>query len=189
MKISQCYRYHSFGILIAFLLIVPSLSFAEGDYLIQPGDQLEILTWNEPLFSREVLVRSDGRISFPLLNDIQASERTPVEVKAEIQEKLKAFIGSPSVTVSVKISIPKKIYVLGEVKNTGAYDFKQNMSILQAFAVAGGFTEWASKDEIVLLRKKNGQDNMIRVDYKQIVKGKDLAQNVYLQPDDIIIVP
>jgi polysaccharide biosynthesis/export protein len=172
-----------------FILIIPLTLWAEGDYRIQPGDILDILTWNEPQFSRETLVRTDGRISFPLLDDVQAAERTPFEVKSEIQEKLKSFIGNPHVTVSIKASVPKKIYVLGEVKNTGSYDFKENMSLLQAFAVAGGFTEWASKDEIVLLRKKNGQDNMIRVDYKQIVKGKDLGQNVYLQPDDIIIVP
>lgn len=175
--------------ILVLALIAPRAVLAETDYRIQAGDLLEILTWNEPNFTREVTVRTDGKISFPLLDDLQASGRAPVEVKTEIQEKLKSFIGSPSVTLVVKTSAPRRFFVLGEVKNTGEYELRKNMTLLQAFAVAGGFTEWASKNEIILLRKENGQDKIVRVDYKKIIKGQDISQNVPIEPNDTIIVP
>ena len=159
-------------------------------YKIGSGDILEIVTWKEPDFSREeVLVRIDGNITFPLLGDIQASDRTPLQVKEEIEEGLKDFVDNPIVTVTVRNPGSQKFYILGEVVNTGEYDLIKDLTVLQAFALAGGFTEWASKKEIILLRREDGKDKIIRVNYKNIVQGKDFSQNIHLKANDTIIVP
>ena len=162
----------------------------ENHYKIGSGDILDITTWKEPDFSRvEILVRIDGKISFPLLDDVQAGGRTPLELKKDIQNKLKGFISNPVVTVNVRSPASKRIYILGEVVNTGEYPLVKNLTVLQAFALAGGFTEWASKKEIILFRKEDGKDKTIRINYKNILNGKDFSQNVQLQADDTIIVP
>ncbi|MDM8522163.1 polysaccharide biosynthesis/export family protein [Desulfococcaceae bacterium HSG8] len=163
----------------------------QEDYKIGSGDVLEIITWKEPDFSRELLVRIDGKITFPLLDDIQAADRTPMEVKKDIEKGLKEFIEHPFVTITVKsyASESYRYYILGEVSKTGAYDLVEDLTVLQAFALAGGFTEWASKKEIIVIRHENGQKNILRVNYKNIVKGKDLDQNILIKPNDTIIVP
>jgi polysaccharide export outer membrane protein len=162
----------------------------EKIYKIGSGDVLDIITWKEPDFSREdILVRIDGKISFPLLNDIQATGRTPVELKTEIENGLKKYVESPVVTVVIKNPASQKFYILGEVVRTGEYNLLKNLTILQAFALAGGFTEWASKDEIILFRNEGGRESIIRVDYKDIIKGEGFKQNIELRVNDTIIVP
>ena len=158
-------------------------------YKIGSGDILEIITWKEPDFSREVLVRLDGMITFPLLDDIQAADRTSVAVKKDIEKRLKEFIADPIVTVIVKEPLSQKFYILGEVANTGEYQLVKDLTVLQAFALAGGFTEWASKNEIILLRRVGGETKMISVKYKDVVKGKDLSQDISIKANDTIIVP
>ena len=158
-------------------------------YKIGSGDVLEIITWKEEDFSREVFVRMDGKITVPLLDDIHAAGRTTMQIKKEIETKLKEFIENPVVTVNVKNPLSQKFYILGEVVNTGEYQLVKKLTILQAFALAGGFTEWASKNEIILLRNEDGTDKLIRVNYKNIIKGKDLSQNVSIKVNDTIIVP
>ncbi len=158
-------------------------------YKIGKGDILEIIAWKEEDFTREVFVRIDGKITFPLLDDIHADGRTTMEVKEEIETKLKEFIEDPIVTVILKSPLSQKFYILGEVLKTGEYQLAKKLTILQAFALAGGFTEWASKKEIILLRNENGIDKLIRVNYKNIIKGKDLSQNVNIKVNDTIIVP
>lgn len=159
-------------------------------YTIGAGDVLSITTWKEEDFSlEEVLVRLDGKISFPLLDDIQAAGLTPFELKIEISKRLGDYVEAPNVTVHVRDPQSLKFYVLGEVMETGEYPMVKKLTVLQAFALAGGFTEWAQKDEIILIRRENGQDKIIRVNYKKIVKGKGLEQNLLIQADDTIIVP
>jgi len=159
-------------------------------YRISAGDILEITTWKEPDLSRqEILVRTDGKISFPLLNDVQAAGLTPLEMKRNMEAGLKDFISSPFVTVHVRNPESQKIYILGEVQNTGEYPLTKNLTVLQAFALAGGFTEWASKKEIILLRNEGGKDKIYRINYKEITKGKDFSYNIRLKADDTIIVP
>jgi len=158
-------------------------------YKIGKGDILEIIAWKEEDFTREVFVRIDRKITFPLLDDIHADGRTTMEVKKEIETKLKEFIEDPIVTVILKSPMSQKFYILGEVLKTGEYQLAKKLTILQAFALAGGFTEWASKKEIILLRNENGIDKLIRVNYKNIIKGKDLSQNVNIKVNDTIIVP
>lgn len=159
-------------------------------YKIGSGDVLEIVTWKEPDFSRgEVLVRIDGKITFPLLGDIQASGQTPLQIKEDIEKGLKNFIENPVVTVTVRNPGSQKFYILGEIKKTGEYNLIKDLTVLQAFALAGGFTDWASKKEIILLRNEDGKDKILTVNYKNIVRGKDFSQNIHIKANDTIIVP
>jgi polysaccharide export outer membrane protein len=185
-------------ILSLLLLTIPSSAFAQSDmspdstasYIIGSGDILEIVTWKEEDFSREeIIVRLDGNISFPLLDDVMAAGKTPTQLKLDIQAGLKEYVAEPHVTVTVRSASSKRFYILGEVVNTGEYPLTKNLTVLQAFALAGGFTEWASKKEIILFRRDEGKETVIRIDYKGILKGKDFSQNVAIQADDTIVVP
>ncbi|MFO7643223.1 MAG: polysaccharide biosynthesis/export family protein [Desulfosarcina sp.] len=181
--------------IVALLMVcsLPAASLSQDlvqDYLIGNGDVLEIVTWKEPDFSRDqVTVRLDGKISFPLLDDVVAAGRTPTELKAEIQERLKDFVADPNVTVSIKSGSSKRFYILGEVMKTGEYPLVKNLTVLQAFAIAGGFTEWASKREIILFRREGDTEEVLRIDYRDILRGRDFSQNVMIRADDTIIVP
>lgn len=185
----------SLAFIFVFTLGTSTLSAQEAQagapgYVIGVGDVLEIVTWKEPDFSRdEVIVRLDGKISFPLLDDVVAAGQTPIQVKQRIENRLKEYVASPSVTVTVRNAASQRFYILGEVVNTGEYPLVKKLTVLQAFALAGGFTQWASKKEIILFRRENGKEKVIRINYKDIQKSKNLSQNVYIQADDTIIVP
>ncbi len=190
-------------IFFAFFLFILSsaftparLSFAENkvpdknSYVIGCGDMLEITTWKEEDFTlEEAFVRIDGKITFPLLDDVQAAGKTPMQLKNIIQAKLKDYVDSPTVTVNVSNPNSQRFYILGEIARTGEYPLIKQLTVLQAFALAGGFTEWAAKKEIILMRKENGKSKQYRVNYKDIAKGKNLDQNVLIRADDTIIVP
>jgi polysaccharide biosynthesis/export protein len=181
-----------FIVLVSSPLLVAQTWSAKqtADYVIGAGDVLDITTWKElDLTKADVLVRLDGKISFPLLNDVQAAGVTSGDLKKTIEEGLKSYVAHPVVTVAVKSPMSQKFYVLGEVTKTGEYPLFKNMTVLQAFAVAGGFTQWASKDEILLLRREAGKEKIYRVNYKDITKGRDPAQNLLIQADDTIVVP
>ncbi len=162
-----------------------------NNYKIGIGDVLEIITWKEPDFSRaDVMVRLDGKITIPMLDDILAAGKQPSQLKKNIQTLLKHYIESPNVTVIVRQPVSQKFYILGEVQRIGEYPLVKKLTIVQAFAMAGGFTEWATKKEILLFRKgKNKTTRVIKVDYKKIIKGKGLEQNIVIKADDTIIVP
>ena len=163
----------------------------EDRYEIGSGDIIDVVTWKEPDFSREqILVRVDGKITLPLLNDLQAAGLTPIELKKDIERRLKGFVANPEVTVTIRTPNSQKFYILGEVVNTGEYPLVKNLTVLQAFAIAGGFTEWASKKEIILLRRKDGKEKIHRINYKSIIKGKEFSKNnLPLKANDTIIVP
>jgi polysaccharide biosynthesis/export protein len=186
------------GFLVVTLAIFALCPFAfaqeakpvSQQYRIGNGDILEIVTWKEPDFSREeVLVRLDGKISFPLLSDIQAAGKTPNELQKNIETGLKQYVAAPNVTVTVRDPASQRFYILGEVVRTGEYPLVKDLTVLQAFALAGGFTEWASKKEIILFRKEGGKDTVIQVNYRDLIRDKDFRQNVKIQSDDTIIVP
>lgn len=162
-----------------------------NSYHIGVGDVLEVITWKEPDFSRDqVLVRLDGKITFPLLDDIQAAGQTTLQLKQHLTTLLKEYLDSPNVTVVVREPASQRFYILGEVIRIGEYPLTKELTIIQAFAMAGGFTEWATKKEIVLIRKdQNGAQRVVKVDYKKLVQGKGLDQNIKIQADDTIIVP
>ena len=180
-------------------IVLPGLAWAEvpknnqsaaNQYVIGSGDMLEIVTWKEPDFSREdVLVRLDGKITLPLLNDVQAVGKTPLALKQSLESILKNFVDTPVVTVIVKVPSSQKFYILGEVMSTGEYPIVKELTVLQAFALAGGFTQWASKKEIILLRREGNEEKRFRIDYKRIIRGKDLESNMIIKANDTIIVP
>ncbi|MGE0083135.1 MAG: polysaccharide biosynthesis/export family protein [Desulfococcaceae bacterium] len=167
-----------------------SSDMTRNDYLIGKGDILQIVTWKEPDFSREdIPVRIDGKISFPLLDDMQAAGLTPVQVRDEITARLREYVTHPVVSVSVKSMESQKFYILGEVAKPGEYPLSKNLTVLHAIALAQGFTEWAGKNNIVLIRNENSSETLIKISYGKIVKDGELNQNVLIRADDIIIVP
>ena len=160
-----------------------------GDYKIGIGDVLKISTWKEEDLSFDaVFVRNDGKITFPLLDDLQAEGRTTMELKNIIQEKLSDFVEAPTVTITLANPGSQKYYILGEVQKVGEYPLLKKLTVIQAFALANGFTEWAAKDEIILFRRDQGMEKMIKIDYDDITDG-NLKNDIQLIADDIIIVP
>jgi len=166
-----------------------TVSNEQTGYIIGSGDVLEVMIWKEEDLTREVVVRLDGKITFPLLDDIQAAGKTTLELKQVIQEKLSDYVDSPFVTVTLLESGSQRFYILGEVVNTGEYPLSKELTVLQAFALAGGFTEWASKKEILLFREANGAQKTILINYKDLVKDQDFSKNVKIMANDTIIVP
>lgn len=158
-------------------------------YLIGKGDVLEVNVWREPMLSGEVMVRNDGMISLALAGDVEAAGHTTTELKEEIQKRLKQYLGEPVVTVMVRTAASQKFYVVGEVRTPGEFDLIKEMTVVQAIARAGGFTEWADKGKIILLRKEGATETRIPINYKDIIKGKSVGQNLMLRANDTIIVP
>jgi polysaccharide export outer membrane protein len=158
-------------------------------YKIGPQDVLRIDVWKEPEISRSVPVRPDGKITLPLLNDIQAAGLTPQQLAAKISEGLKKFITSPQVTVGVTEINSRRIFVNGEVARPGAFPLLPNMTVLQALSSAGGFTQFARLKNIYILRMENGTQVKHPFNYKEAVSGKRPEQNILLEGGDIIVVP
>jgi polysaccharide export outer membrane protein len=168
----------------------PSLpmSVAGPSYVIGADDVLLVSVWKEPDLTMTLPVRPDGNISLPLLNDVTAAGLSPTQLAASISEKLKKYVADPRVTVIVTQINSQKVYVTGEVLHTGAIPLLPNMTVLQALADAG-FTQFANTKGIYVLREANGQQQKIRVNYKRLVKGQAIDQNILLKPGDTIVVP
>lgn len=158
-------------------------------YVIGPEDVLYIHVWKEEALSRTVPVRTDGNISLPLVRDIRAAGLTPLQLEAAITERLKAFYENSTVSVTVMEINSIKVYVDGQVKTPGIYRLRSETSLLQIIPMAGGFTEWANKKKILVIRKENGKEKRFTVNYKKVMKGADPGSNVILKPGDTIIVP
>jgi len=167
----------------------PAVSQAlPSDYVIGADDQLKISVWNEANLSETVPVRPDGKISMPLLNDVDAAGLTPTQLKDSITEKLRKFISDPRVTIVVLAMNSRRVFVTGEVNHTGPMALLPHMTVLQALAQAG-FTQFANVKGIYLLRTENGKQSRIPFNYKEVVKGNRPEQNVQLKPGDTIVVP
>ncbi|MBS1806257.1 MAG: polysaccharide biosynthesis/export family protein [Acidobacteria bacterium] len=162
----------------------------DDSFVIGNDDLLAISVWKEAELTKSVPVRSDGKISLPLVGEIQASGRTPAQLEKEITDKLKNFITTPEVTVVVEKVNSRKYNVLGEVTKPGSYLLTTETTVMDAIAAAGGFRDFAKKSGVYVLRKSaNGQEEHLKFNYKDFVKGKNTAQNVKLEPNDTIIVP
>jgi polysaccharide export outer membrane protein len=167
----------------------PSTQVNDNNYVIGPEDVLNVNVWKEPEVSGSVPVRPDGKISLPLLNDVQAAGLTPMQLMNELTEKLKKFITDPRVTVTVSTINSRKVYVLGEVARPGAVPLAPEMTVLQALTSAGGPTPYAKATKMYILRKENGSQNKLAFNYKEVVKGKNVEQDVVLKPGDTVVVP
>ena len=159
-------------------------------YLIGNEDVLAINVWKEPDVSRMVPVRSDGKISLPLIGEVQAAGRTPKELESQIAKGLRDYISEPEVTVIVQETKSRRFSILGQVQRPGSYLLNGDMRVLDAIAIAGGFRDFAKVKNIRILRQQaEGKQVSLPFNYKDVVKGTNPGQNVELQPKDTIYVP
>jgi len=161
----------------------------DADYKIGPQDVLRIDVWKEPEISRSIPVRPDGKISLPLLNDVQAAGLTPMQLAASLREGLSKYLNNPQVTVTVTEINSRRVYITGEVNRAAAIPLLPNMTALQALSAAGGFTQFAKLKDIYILRTEDRKQVKYPFNYKEVVKGKLPEQNILLQPGDVIVVP
>jgi polysaccharide export outer membrane protein len=161
----------------------------DPNYVIGPQDVLDISVWKEPELTRPVPVRPDGKISMPLLNDVQAAGKTPIQLAADITTGLKKFVTDPQVTVIVTTINSQRVFILGEVNRAGAYPLLPNMTVLQALSSAGGFTIYANLKKIYVLRVEEGKQVKHPFNYKDVLAGKAADQNIFVKAGDTIVVP
>lgn len=167
----------------------PKAATNDANYVIGAQDVLDVSVWKEQEISRIVPVRPDGKISLPLLNDVQAAGLTPAQLAAQITDSLKKFVTNPQVTVIVTTINSQRVYILGEVTRPGAFPLLPNMTVLQALSSAGGFTQFAREKSIYVLRTEDGKQVKHPFNYKDVVNGKNSDQNIVLRAGDTIVVP
>lgn len=159
------------------------------DYVIGPDDVLDVRFWKDQDMSGEVVVRPDGRISLPLLNDVHAAGLTPEQLRARLIEGAKRYVEEPNATVIVKTINSRKVFITGEVDKPGPYPLTSRITVVQLIAMAGGLREYADASKIVIMRSEGGRVTPLRFDYTKLAEGKNVAQNVELRPGDTVIVP
>jgi polysaccharide export outer membrane protein len=200
-KIVEMYRYYLKGLILVLLLNsctqqpiqLPQLSIDERvsteEYLIGPEDTVEVMVWKNPDLSRTVIVRPDGKISLPLIGDVQAAGLTAIQLKDSITERLKLYYKeTPQISIILQQINSYSIYILGEVRNPGKYVVKTGTSFLQAITLAGGFTEFASKNRIMIRRKlENNEETYMKIKYNDLLAG--IQNNIMLKSGDTIVVP
>jgi len=158
-------------------------------YIVGDSDVIRVNVWKEPEVSQTVVVRTDGNISLPLINEVKVSGMTPLQIQDLVAEKLKAFLNSPQVTVTVIEIHSKRAFITGEVARPGTYSLNAQTTVLQLIAQAGGFTPFAKTDSIVVLRTEDGRQSRLKFKYKEVVQGKKTEQNIALHPGDTVVVP
>lgn len=158
-------------------------------YLIGPEDVLSIVFWKDKDMSADVVVRPDGKISLPLLNEVQAAGLTPEQLRAQLTEVASKFVTEPTAAVVVKEIHSRKVFITGNVTKPGTYPLMGDMTVLQLIAVAGGLQEYADSKNIVVMRNDNGQKQSLKFNYKDVVKQRHVEQNVVLKSGDTVIVP
>lgn len=158
-------------------------------YRLQPGDIVAVSVWKEQDLQREVLVRPDGALTFPLAGEVNVDGRTVEELRIALVERLKRYVPDPVVTVSVKEIGGNRVYVLGKVARPGEFPFSSPVDVMQALSLAGGATPFAQVNDIVILRRDNGVQQSLHFRYGEVERGKNLQQNFLLQSGDTVVVP
>ena len=159
------------------------------NYVIGPEDVLQIRVWKEEGLTTIAAVRSDGMISLPLINDVQASGLTPLQLRESLTEKFKAFIDNPTVTVVLMEANSFKVFVTGQVRNPGVYRLRRETTLVQIITMAGDFTKEANPNKIVVIRREQGKDKRLHINYGEIIDGVNPEANVVLRPGDTVVVP
>lgn len=159
------------------------------DYTINAGDTLDVTVWKETDLTKTVIVRPDGKFSFPLAGEIVAVGRSVAQIQADIANRLKVYIPDPAVAVAVKSLDGCKIYVIGQVNKAGAFVMNPRINVLQALSLAGGMTPFASNNDIIVLRGSGGAGHVLPFHYGEVIKGRNLNQNVLLEAGDVVLVP
>lgn len=202
-------RHHSFAI-VAVLIALPWVAGIElhagqqpsaakpaglsagvtppAGYVIGLDDLLTVHFWGDTQMSGEVVVRPDGKISLPLLNDVQAAGYSPEQLGELLEKAAAKYVADPDATVIVREIRSRKVFVLGEVAKPGAVTLNGDMNVLQLLASVGGLLEYADKSDIVVLRKEDGRERRLKFNYNDVVKGKNVQQNILLQPGDTVVV-
>ncbi len=160
-----------------------------ADYRLHAGDSITVSVWKELDLQRKLIIRPDGRFSFPLAGEVQAAGRSPDEVRVEIEEKLKSFIPEAVVTVIVEDFSGNRVYVIGQVTKPGMFVMNPSLSVLQALSLAGGSTPFAKLDSISVIRGSGPSQKTLPFRYSQVVEGKSLEQNITLESGDVVVVP
>lgn len=181
------------GLMVA-LLGSPTVQAQEvavaSDYLVCPGDILQVSVWKEPELSRDLLVRPDGGFSFPLAGQVRAQGRAIADIEQEIKSRIERYIPEPVVTVSVMKVLGNNVNVVGKVNRPGEYIMNGPVDVMKAISMAGGTTVFADLDDIVVLRREaDGSQRAIPFNYTQVESGKNLGQNILLQAGDVVVVP
>jgi polysaccharide export outer membrane protein len=170
--------------------VPPSNPKVEDNFIIGADDVLAISVWKEPDLTRVIPVRSDGRISLPLIGEMQASDHTPRQLEKEIANKLQAYISEPEVTVMVQEIRSHRFNILGQVAKPGSYLLASSTTVLDAIAMAGGFRDFAKKKSIYVLRQNpDGKPLRLPFNYNEVIKGMNSAENIRLKPRDTIVIP
>jgi polysaccharide export outer membrane protein len=170
-------------------LTASDIPVTDQAYLLGPEDVLKISVWKDEHLTQETVVRPDGMITFPLIGEVPAAGRTVEDVRTDIAKRLVKFIPTPNVTVTVVKVLSYRIYVLGRVNKPGEYLVGHHTDVLQALSMAGGLTPFASENDIKIMRRSGGNQQIFLFRYGDVQKGKDLKQNVLLQRGDVVMVP
>lgn len=171
--------------------VAPAATVASGsfNYRLGPEDLLEISVWREDALKREVLVRPDGGISYPLIGDVQAAGKTVDDLRQEITKRLEKFVPDAAVSVTVLKAGSQRIYVLGKVTKPGDFPVGRNIDVLQALSMAGGLTQFADQNGVRIMRRDGDRQVVLPFEYGRVVRGEKLEQNVLLRAGDVVVVP
>lgn len=158
-------------------------------YKLLPGDSINVSVWKEPDLQRDIVVRPDGRFTFPLVGDVVAVGKSVAEVQEELVSKLERFIPEAVLTVSVTEARGNKIYVIGQVQRPGEYIVNPMVDVVQALSVAGGMTPFAAVNDVIILRREGSRQVVRQFRYGEVEKGRNLEQNITLRAGDVVVVP
>lgn len=184
-----------FSLFVAIPVFTSAISVAQDTsqelepYTLLPGDVINISVWKEPELQKDVIVRPDGRFSFPLVGDVTAIGKSVTEIQQEMSSKLERYIPEPVLTVTVTEPLGNKIYVIGQVQKPGQYIVNPMVDVVQALSMAGGMTPFAAVNDIIVIRRNSGKQSVMSFRYGDIEKGRNLEQNLLLKPGDVVIVP
>lgn len=198
-------NYSTFVILVALLIGFPAWAQAPkdvqaaggtqqlttgDDYIIGPGDVLDISLWRDDALTRpQVVVLADGKISFPLVGEVAAAGKTVGELKKDIAQKLVDYVPEPVLSIEVKQANSMLVYVIGRVNNQNRFPVNANITVLQALSIAGGLNIFASRNKIKIFRQEGGRTLIMPFKYDEVVEGKNIEQNITLKRGDVIVVP
>lgn len=175
--------------MLALVVFAAVASGEEDQYLIQPGDVLQVSVWKEPDLQLELLVRPDGGISMPLAGDLHVGGSSTSQASEAVAARVKRYVPEAVVTIAVKQIGGNRVYVVGKVNRPGEFPFSKPLDVMQALSLAGGATPFASMSDIRILRRENGKQSAIQFDYTDIEKGKALEKNILLRSGDTVVVP
>jgi len=182
-------KYIFLAMLLSLRFNVADAQQAQPDYLLHPGDTLDIAVWMEPEMTKTVLVRPDGKIAFPLVGELIAGGRTVAQVRMDIEARLKTYIPEPVVTVSINDIKGNTVYVIGQVSKPGAYIMNPRLNVLQILSLAGGTTPYAAVNDIMVIRREGASQKVFPFKYGEVSKGRALDQNILLDGGDVVVVP